>query len=725
LVICQIQTCDALFICDFNKLDRVEKRVTAASGSIDTSIFAVPAFTYWEALVRHLNRLAIGVLSVAAMTSSALLFPAGAAQAAVPRIDLKVLVISDGGSSVSAIEEQLQTEGVPHRTLDLNDANRPVVNKAFLEDTVGGAPRAKYQAVVSSGPNPFTVAAETTALTDFEKKFGVRQVDAYVYPNAAVGMNAPGFAGALDGTTANVSGTGLSGPFRYLKGPVRFDDNSPTVPESYAYLASPLPDNAAQGTRFEPYLTATAQGQTGTLAGVYTHDGRSEMVLTFAYNFNQWQFRAIGHGIVTWLTKGVHLGHNRNYFAVHVDDVLLPDSRWSAQYNCTPGEDCPTGVTTPDIRMTPADVTQAVNWQAQNGFTLDMVYNGAGSDEAVEQNGSDPLTTSLISSKARFRWVDHTYEHPYLGCKQDLTVRPWRCETDAAGNVQYVSKAEIKDQITKNLNWGRGKGLSVSADELVTGEHSGLKILPQQPVDNPNLGPALNETGVKWIASDASRDKAQRPVGNALTLPRHPMSVFFNTGTKQEMADEYNWIYTSRADGGSGICEDNPGTVTCIQPVDTATGYEGHIIPVDARITLSHVVTNDPRAHYVHQSNLAEDRILYPMLDRILGDYRAAFAANAPVVNQRMSALGAELKRQVTWRNAMANVTAYVQNGKVTVQRPSGVSVPITVPEGTRDCSGLLGCLLGGPAYGQQYAGERSAYTDSSVSLTLPSGAMG
>ncbi|MBC6467296.1 hypothetical protein HKK74_17590 [Actinomadura alba] len=659
------------------------------------------------------------------MTSSVLLFPAGAAHAADPRIDLKVLVVSDGGSSVSAIEEQLQAEGVPHRTVDLNDANRPVINKAFLEDTVSGAPRAKYQAVVLPNADPFTEAAEMTALADFEKRFGIRQVDAYVYPNAAVGMNAPGFAGALDGTTAALSATGISGPFRYLKGPVRFDDNSPTVPESYAYLASPLPDNAAQGTRFEPYLTATAQGQTGTLAGVYTHDGRSEMVLTFAYNFNQWQFRTIAHGIVSWLTKGVHLGHNRNYFAVHVDDIFLPDSRWSTQHNCTPGEDCPAGVTTPDIRMTSADVTQAVNWQNQNGFTLDMVYNGAGSDEAVAQNGSDPLTTSMVSNRARFRWVNHTYEHPYLGCKQDTSVVPWRCETDAAGNVQYVSKTEIKDQITKNLSWGRGKGLSLGADELVTGEHSGLKILPQQPDDNPGLGPALNETGVKWTASDASRGKAQRPVGNALTVPRHPMSVYFNTATKQEMADEYNWIYTSRADGGSGICEDNPATVTCIQPLDQTTGYDSHIVPVDARITLSHIVTNDPRPHYVHQSNLTEDRILYPMLDRILADYRAAFAGNATLVNPRMSALGAELERQVTWRNAMNNVTAYVKSGEVTVQRPSGVAVPITVPEGTRDCSGLLGCLLGGPAYGVQYAGERSAYTGTSVLLDLPAGAMG
>lgn len=671
--------------------------------------------------MRNDIRWAIGIVSAAAITASMILAPAPA-QAADRRIDLKVLVVSDGGPSVSAIEDRLQIEGVPHRTIDLNDPSRPVIDTAFLEDTVAGTPRAKYQAVVLPSATPFTNPAEMTALAGFETEFGIRQIDAFVYPNAAVGMNPPGFAGTLDGTTASLSSAGLAGSFRYLNGPVRFDDNSPSVSESYGYLADPLPDTAT--TSFTPYLTGTAQGTSGTLAGVYTHDGRSEMVLTFAYNSAQWQFQTIGHGIITWLTKGVHLGYDRNYFSVNVDDVLMPDSRWDTVHNCTPGEDCPPGVTTPDIRMTPADVTTAVNWEKANGFTFDLLFNGAGSDEAVQENGSDPLTDALLANKSGFRWANHTYEHEFLGCVQDTTVIPWRCATDASGNVEYVSTAEIESQIGKNLTWARNKGISVSASELVTGEHSGLKVLPQQPDDNPNLAPALNHEGVRWLGSDASREKGQRAVGDALTLPRYPMSVFYNTGTKEEMADEYNWIYTSRADGGSGICEDHPDTVTCIKPIDTTTGYDDYIIPVDAKITLSHIVTDDPRPHYVHQTNLTEDRILYPMLDRILGDYRAVYAADAPVVNERISALGAELARQNAWRTAMNGVTAYVQGGMVTVQRPSGLSVPVTVPEGTRDCSGLLGCLLGGPAFGEPYAGERSAYVTANASLALPPGAL-
>ncbi len=32
----------------------------------------------------------------------------------------------------------------------------------------------------------------------------------------------------------------------------------------------------------------------------------------------------------------------------------------------------------------------------------------------------------------------------------------------------------------------------------MTGEHSGLKTLPQQPDDNPNLAGALADNGIQW-----------------------------------------------------------------------------------------------------------------------------------------------------------------------------------------------------------------------------------
>ncbi|MYX41479.1 hypothetical protein GTW59_10365, partial [Streptomyces sp. SID89] len=624
-------------------------------------------------------------------------------------VDLRTLIVSDGGPATDAIAAELDTAGTPYTEIDLTQSGRPVIDAAFLADTVDGRPRAKYQAVVLPNDNPFPAgSAEMTALASYEQTYGVPQVDAYTYARPEAGLQYPtagGYSGSIDGVQAEVTAAGKAGPFGYLKGAVPFEDNSPTVGESYAYLTQPAP-----GADFTPYVEAPIPGgsTSGSLVGEYRHDGRRELVVTFVYNQYQEQFRLLARGIVEWMTGGVHLGATRNYFAVHVDDVFAADDRWDTQLNCTPGDvDCPVGEGTPDpIRMTPADVDYATAWEQQHGFTLDLVYNGAGSvDQRSDDNGVDLLADKLIADRSKFRWVNHTYTHAFLGCQQDVTVVPWKCDTNADGSTKWVSRQDISDEIALNRVWGQSAGLPLQNDELVTGEHSGLRISPQQPADNPNLGPALADNGVTWIASDNSRDPAQRQVGPATTVSRYPMNVFYNAGHASEQVDEYNWIYTSRAQGGSGICEDNPATTTCLPaPLDTATGYSGHIVPLETRIALGHVLAGDPKPHFIHQSNLAEDRLAYPVLNGVLDGYHALFTDDAPLVNLRMKDIGVELKRRAAWQTAVqaGQVSAYRIGGTVTVTAPSGVAVTATLPAGT---------TLNGAAFGTSYAGAVSGWT--------------
>lgn len=667
--------------------------------------------------------LAAGVLATAVPSSSA-----AATAAPVPRIDLTVLVVDDGGGAVTAIVAELKDTGVPYRTVDLGDPGRPVVDAAFLSDTVSGRPRAKYQGVVVPDEDPFGAdsaagAAENAALFAYEKTFGIRQVDAYTWSHPGVGLeyvDNGGYAGVLDGAQSAVTAAGRTGPFGYLDGPVPFEDNSALIAESYGFAGLPR-----EG--FTSYLD-TPVGETGgrgSLIGEYAHDGRRELVVTFAYNQHQRQFRVLARGIVEWLTQGIHLGQSRSYFSVHIDDVFGSDSRWDTEGNCTPGDfDCTGGGEETDpIRMTAADAAFAAQWQRTAGFTLGLVHNaGAGEKWKTDHGGADPLADRLLADRAQYRWINHTYTHPFLGCVQDTSTVPWQCAKDAAGTTLWMSRAEISAQIRDNHNWAVQKGMSVDRGELVTGEHSGLKTLPQQPQDNPNLAGALADNGVKWVASDNSREPQQRPVGSALTVPRHPMNVYYNVGTAAEMADEYNWLYTAKADGGSGVCETNPASTCLAAPLDTATGYATHIVPQEARTALGHVVTNDPRPHYVHQSNLAEERILYPVLDKVLADYRALFADNAPLVSPRQRDAGTELQRRAAWNKALADgkVTAYRIGDTVTVQAPSGVSAPVTAPEGTRKQ-----LLLGTAVFGTAYAGARSAWAapellQSEITLKLP-----
>ncbi|MFE9565058.1 hypothetical protein ACFYM0_28550 [Streptomyces sp. NPDC006487] len=669
----------------------------------------------------RMNRLA-AVCLAAAIASVAV--PGAAAQAAVtPRVDLRVLVVDDGGSSVEAITAELRDTGVPYTRVDLGSGSRPVVNAAFLADTVDGRPRAKFQSVVLPNENPFGAgSAEMAALTAYETAYGIRQVDAYTWAHPGVGLEYTdngGYSGTLDGTQAAVTAAGKAGPFAYLGGQVAFEDNSPLIPESYGYMARPR-------TGYTSYLDAPVGSGRASLVGEYTHDGRSELVVTFGYNQYQQQFRLLARGIVEWMTQGIHLGQERNYFAVHVDDVFAPDARWNKDLNCTPGDYACAGGEGQEstIRMTAADAVYAAQWQTTKNFKLDMLFNGgAGEEWKAENGGVDALTAQLVADRAKYRWMNHTYTHPFLGCVQDTTTVPWTCTKNAAGAINYMSRAEISAQIRDNNNWAASKGITTDRTELVTGEHSGLKTLPQQPQDNPNLAGALADNGVKWAGSDNSREPAQRAVGAALTVPRHPMNVYYNTGTNAEMADEYNWIYTSRADGGSGICEDNPATSTCLPaPLDAASGYLDHIVPAEARTAMRHVLNNDPRPHYVHQSNLAEDRTLYPVLNQVLDTYRTLYAPSAPIVNQSMKDTGVEFQRRAAWNAAVAanQFTAYRIGKVVTVKAPSGVVAPVTAPTGTKKQ-----LLLGTADFGTAYAGSRSTWTapellQSAVTLNMP-----
>ncbi|MET9061706.1 hypothetical protein [Streptomyces antibioticus] len=665
------------------------------------------------------------VLTVGALIA-ALGLPAGAARAddTTPRIDLRVLVVSDGGPATDAIAAELAAAGTPFTEIDLNDTGRPVIDADFLADTVDGRPRAKYQAVVLPNDNPFAAgSAEMAALASYEQTYAIPQVDAYTYARPEAGLQYPvygGYAGSLDGVAAAVTAAGQAGPFGYLDGAVPFEDNDAAVGESYAYLSTPAP-----GADFTSYVDAPIPGQStrGSLVGEYRHDGRRELVVTFVYNQYQQQFRLLARGIVEWMTGGVHLGASRNYFAVHVDDVFAADDRWNTTLNCTPGDvDCTDPNATPDpIRMTPADVTYATSWQTGHGFTLDLAYNAAGTvDQRADNNGADPLADALLAEKDRFRWVNHTYTHAFLGCVQDTTVVPWKCDSNPDGSVKWVSRAEIADEIATNRVWGQTAGLPLENDELVTGEHSGMKVLPQQPQDNPNLALAVGDNGIDWLGSDNSREPHQRQVGPATTVPRYPMNVFYNAGRAAEQVDEYNWIYTSRAQGGSGICEDNPATTTCLAaPLDPATGYAEHIVPLETRIALGHVLANDPRPHFIHQSNLAEDRIAYPVLNGVLDGYDGLFTADTPVVNLRMKDIGVELGRRAAWQAALdaGQVTAYRIGDTVTVQAPSGTAVTATLPAGS---------TLAGGAFGTPYAGGVSGWTPAGtgpLTFALPASA--
>jgi hypothetical protein len=602
-----------------------------------------------------------GLLVIAALATIAT--TAAPASAALPnqRVDLKVLLLSATGDepTTNAWEVTLRNEGVPFDEKVASASHTPYTADTFADTMPDGTAHAKYQAVIlanggllyanDSGQYVSALSDdEWAALRSFEAKFGIRQITAFVYPTPDYGLNYPTTSGDLGGTTASLTATGLQA-FPYLQGPVPIDSGA------YGYQATP--------TDSQSFQTLVAGPNQSSLLGIYTRsDGRQEMVSTVDSNAYQVHNQLLRHGMLNWVTRGVYLGYQRNYLELQVDDVFLADERWDTQTNTTP-EPSPN-----PIRMTANDVKRAVNWSQANGLKLDLVFNGSGSVDAIDTNGSDPLTSALLGNKGKFRWINHTYSHTIF---DDPDENP-------TNGLQPADLATIESEIQENIDWAKSVGIPIDKSELVTGGHSGLSL-----ADMPQ---ALADTGVRWIAADASRQPDQYQIGDALTVPRYPTGIYYNVGTKAEQLDEYNYVYLPPSLGGGCVAS---AVNTCLTTAASWNQYVNN----EATIMFRHMLGNDPRPHYMHQSNLAEDGTMYPVVDEVLRRYRAYF--NPSIVQLDHSAIGQELARQAQWKQAVdaGQVSGYLLNGAVYVQTTATTQVPFT-----------------GTSVGQLYGGQRSGW---------------
>jgi hypothetical protein len=635
-------------------------------------------------------------------------------------VNLDVLVVSDDTPPVKAIGQQLTTEGIPTTFINLHDSSRKSITRAFLARTLpGGGHGGNFEGIVLPGPVPSGLsAAEESALAWYERTFRVRQVDAYSPPDPFIGMNPPVYSGPLSGA-AHVTKAGRDAGFGYLNGSFPFSGGA-AGPAPFGYLAEPVPGGGATSL-----LDAAVPGSSGRAALVWQYDsqGREQLGIGFGVASFLTQFHYLAHGIVTWVTRGVNLGNWRNYLDIAYDDMFLGDAQWSTVGHCTPGDTtCPPGTPkTATIRMTPADVSYLVQWQRQHDFKVEFLYNGGGSARFAT-DGVDQLLQATRPVAKDFYWVNHTYTHAYMGCKQDFAVVPWKCVT-SDGRIMWAAGPDlINSQILDNFTWAKKNGIPAEPGVVATGEYSGLPMLPQQPVDNPNLDAAMGPDGIRWIALDASREPNMRYVGAALGVPRHPIDVGYDVSTVAAEINEFNWYNTSKADGGSGICQGSKVSA-CLKPVNPKTGWTSYILPGQVQIVLSELLDNDPRPFFMHQSNLTGDRLAYQVMDGILSAYHAVYRADTPIVNLPMSGGGAALQNQQLWATAVREhlVTAWVQGRTVTISGPSGTTVPVTVPQGTTTGSD-------GQAFGSRYAGELSQYTvlgSHPLTLTLGSAPFG
>lgn len=239
---------------------------------------------------------------------------------------------------------------------------------------------------------------------------------------------------------------------------------------------------------------------------------------------------------------------------------------------------------------------------------------------------------------------------------------------------------------------------------------------------NPNLEAAFAGTaggGIKYFGSDASKPYPSPADGSfptgayggatnaagstfsdsgGLAIPRYPTNIYYNVSTNAQEVDEYQTLYDDPT------CVPIAGVTTC-NPAGTAFTI-GQIVASADQNMFQHMMGNDPRPHYFHQTNLMSsqtsgvngngDGLFYETMNPLLAQYGMYFAGNAPIVQPTMPQIGTLLTEQTDWLARQGSVTGSIRRNVVTVSNQTG---------------GALAVPLTGTTIGSPYAGGQSGWT--------------
>ena len=184
--------------------------------------------------------------------------------------------------------------------------------------------------------------------------------------------------------------------------------------------------------------------------------------------------------MLSWVTRGVYLGTERNYLTVQVDDVFMDSERWDPVANAE--------TLVRPLRMTQYDVHRAVLWSQYNVFRIDMAFNGEGS---VEAGSRDQLTSARWRRRSTSTGSTTPTSHP---------------------NLDNLSYQEIKDEITQERGLGEEQG---PADRPVRARHR-RALGPVQPEHGAGDRPTRASSG---SATTTRAVPAQWQLGPATSLP--------------------------------------------------------------------------------------------------------------------------------------------------------------------------------------------------------------
>jgi hypothetical protein len=229
---------------------------------------------------------------------------------------------------------------------------------------------------------------------------------------------------------------------------------------------------------------------------------------------------------------------------------------------------------------------------------------------------------------------------------------------------------------------------------------------------NPAFAAALESAGVRNTGGDASKPYPVTPTsatgptypagtsfveGRFRVIPRYPTNVYYNVATQEQELDEYNYLYLPPELGGGCV---NTSITTCFGAPATWDDF----VRAESDRIFGHMMGNDPKPHFFHQTNLAESErpdgaVFYPVLNATLADYSRWFNASEPIVQLTPTQISEQLNRQERWGGA-SSVSGYIEGARVVVAN-AGTTV-VAAP-------------LSGTEVGALYGGTRSGWANAAV----------
>ena len=127
------------------------------------------------------------------------------------------------------------------------------------------------------------------------------------------------------------------------------------------------------------------------------------------------------------------------------------------------------------------------------------------------------------------------------------------------------------------------------------------KPYPSPAADVSLPHPGSTYTGATYAAGATFQD------AGATAIPRYPTNIYYNVATNAQEVDEYTTLYDlppGTGQTGTGQCKDVAGVTTCY-PYNTTCTIAQIVASIDQGM-FQHVMGNDPRPHYFHQTNLMD-----------------------------------------------------------------------------------------------------------------------